>query len=390
MEYFLDVAFDGINKHGEELCGDTVEVIKTEDSTIIVLADGLGSGVKASILSSLTAKIAGTMMKEGASIYETVDTIAQTLPVCSIRKIAYSTFTIIKVKSDGTVYAAEYDNPALFLVRDNRIVNIEKSKKNINGKIITESNFCLCPGDTLALVSDGAVHAGVGAVLNLGWQWENIADYLVRMSEAEHYAKGISLNLIKTCSSLYAGRPGDDTTAVVVKFCTPNYVDLFTGPPIDRRQDEWIAEKMRLCRGKKVVCGGTAANIIAREWGCDIDVDMIEYDPQVPPTASIEGIDLVTEGVLTLRSTVNTIKDYLSLTCNKSSRDNFRGKDGASKLARMLIYECTHINLWVGSAVNAAHEKLNFPDGLKSKKVLVKELSNLLQLLGKQVTVNYL
>ena len=93
-----DIGYKSINHFGEQLCGDHVDVVEqSEDSTVIVLADGLGSGVKASILSTLTSKIISTMMSEGLSLSDCVETIAQTLPICSVRGVAYSTFTIMNI-----------------------------------------------------------------------------------------------------------------------------------------------------------------------------------------------------------------------------------------------------------------------------------------------------
>ncbi|TCO74971.1 SpoIIE family protein phosphatase [Marinisporobacter balticus] len=389
MTYFTDVAFDSINKYGEELCGDKVEVIKTEDSMIIVLADGLGSGVKANILATLTSKIAGTMLMEGASIDETVDTIVNTLPVCNVRKIAYSTFTILKINEDGSVYTVEYDNPPLIFIRGNRYYDVEKrSSTMINGRPIKESNFRLEPGDTLTVVSDGVIHAGVGAVLNLGWQWENVKDHLTHVAGKEKCAKNVTKNLIEVCKNLYADKPGDDTTVVTVKLRKGEEVDMFTGPPKDSETDPWVIKKFMEGEGKKVVCGGTAANIVSRELKEEIIVNMDFYDGDVPPTANVKGIDLVTEGVLTLCKVVEKIKQYIDdLEINTAYKQG--DKDGASKLVKMLIEDCTHLNLWVGKAVNPAHQNTDFPIDLTIKLKVVDELIALMKKLGKQVKVTY-
>lgn len=229
--YYIDTAYGSIIKDGEELCGDYVEQVNLSDSKILVLSDGLGSGVKANILATLTAKIASTMLKEGASLEETIDTIVHTLPVCSQRKLSYSTFTIIKVYKDGQVYAAEFDNPSLFLHRKGKDVSLYKTKRIINGKTIFESSFQLDQDSVLVVVSDGVIHAGVGMLLNLGWEWENVNEYLRGLSLEEKSALGVSTKLLDVCQTLYDEKPGDDATVVAVKIREQETINLFTGPP---------------------------------------------------------------------------------------------------------------------------------------------------------------
>lgn len=384
MSYFIDVAVESLNKYGEELCGDKVEIIKTEDSMIIVLADGLGSGVKANILSTLTSKIAGTMLREGASIYETIDTIVHTLPVCNVRKIAYSTFTIMQIFNDGRVYTAEYDNPPLVIISSTRKKDVDKKDIIINGKVIKESNFYLREGDVIVALSDGVIHAGIGGVLNLGWQWSNVKEYLEYVCLSENCSKKISKELIGVCSELYNGKPGDDTTAVVIKLRKPEIVDLFAGPPEDRQKDKWVVERIMSGSGKKVICGGTAAKIAARELDEELIVDIEYIDKEIPPIAKLKGIDLVTEGVLTLRKTVEIMRN--SKGAGELKLD---GLDGASKLAKLLIEDCTHLNLWVGQAINPAHQNPDFPSDLRIKVKIIRELERIMMELGKEVKLNY-
>lgn len=389
MSYFIDIGFDSIHKFGEELCGDKVEVVKHEDGVIIVLADGLGSGVKANILATLTSKIAGTMLREGASIHETVDTIVNTLPVCNVRKLAYATFSILKIFNDGRVYSVEYDNPPLILIRDKKHIEIDKKEVEINGRKIKESNFHLKAGDVLTIISDGVVHAGVGAILNLGWQWTNVAEYIAQLSKVEKCSKNISKGLIEACKNLYDYKPGDDATVVTIKMRSAEMVDLFTGPPNQKEKDSSIVRRLLQGKGKKVVCGGTAANIVSRELGEVLEVSMDFPDPEIPPVAYIKGLDLVTEGVLTLSKTVEKLKAFI-FSSDLYTVCNINRADGASQLTKLLIEDCTHINLWVGTAVNPAHQNPGFPADLSIKVKVVEELAELMKQLGKEVKLTYI
>lgn len=390
MGLFIDVAYDKLIKKDEELCGDRVEVIRLEDSTIIVLADGLGSGVKANILASLTAKIASTMLKEGADIYETVDTIVNTLPVCKVRNIAYCTFTLMKIYNDGRTYIAEYDNPPFFLIRKSNGVEVNKRESIINDKKVVESEFIMQEGDVLTVVSDGCIHAGIGNILNLGWNWNNVQDYLIRNTKLRRSSKNIAKDLIEVCWDLYGGKPGDDTTALCVKARKPEIVDLFTGPPKDERDDSTIIKGFMKGPGKKIICGGTASNIAVRELGLELKVDLDFYDKDVPPTATMKGIDLITEGVLTLSKALEKLSNYEAGFIEQGNYSSLEGKDGASRLVKMLIEDCTHLNLWIGKAINPAHQNPNFPVDLSIKLKIVEELVQHMKKLGKCVNIYYL
>ncbi|NFV11946.1 serine/threonine-protein phosphatase [Clostridium sporogenes] len=387
MSLFVEVASHSLNKYGEELCGDMVEVVRLSDCTIIVLADGLGSGVKANILSTLTSKIAATMLKEGANLYDTVDTIVNTLPICKVRNIAYSTFTLIKIYNNGDAYIAEYDSPPIFIIRNNKYLDFPKKEIIIDFKRVLESNIKLKPGDLLTVVSDGVIHAGLGEILNLGWQWENVKDYLERRSYQNMSTQFIAKDLLEVCFDLYAGKPGDDTTVVSVGIKKPVYVDLFTGPPKDKSKDKYVIEQLMKGNGKKVICGGTAANIVQRELNRKLKVNLDLINTDLPPTATMEGIDLITEGVLTLSCALDMIKSYSDPFYKLEENKLILKKDAASLLVKVLM-ECTHLNIWVGSAMNPAHQNPNLPIDLSIKLKLVEELSEYMKNLGKIVTVN--
>ena len=210
---FADIGYRSINHYGEELCGDHVDVIdqNEENSTVIVLADGLGSGVKASILSTLTSKIISTMVSEGLSLEECISTIAATLPVCSVRGVAYSTFTLIRLVNNEYAEIMEYDNPAVILLRDGRGVEIPKKEVNIGGKLIYSSRVKLQENDIFIAMSDGCIHAGVGMSLNFGWGRRDIVTFMETFYDVGFTAKTLSTILLDECNRLYGGKPGDDT-----------------------------------------------------------------------------------------------------------------------------------------------------------------------------------
>ncbi|NLI89398.1 MAG: SpoIIE family protein phosphatase [Epulopiscium sp.] len=390
MKYFIDVANYSVNKYGEELCGDNVEYIKLDNGFIIVLADGLGSGVKANILATLTSKIAITMLKEGASIEETIDTMTGTLPECQIRKLAYSTFTIVKINNDGEVYMVEYDNPSVFFFKNNRPKLLEKKKRVINNKDIYESHFIMDENDVLTIVSDGVIHAGVGMRLNLGWQWDNVNKYLAELVELENNADQIAANLMNVCESLYENKPGDDTTVVAIKTRPIEYVDVFTGPPENREDDDLLVHHIQNAKGRAIICGGTTANIVSKKLDMPIEIDLVNYTKDVPPQGYMEGVDLVTEGLLTLNKVKEILQNHYEMLDKGLVPTYIKGRDGASNLARILLYESTHIHLWVGKAINPAHQNPDFPWEFNLKIRLMEEIKDYLEKNGKNVEISYL
>ena len=390
MSVSIDAAWKSLNKHQEELCGDKVEILKTEESDILILADGMGSGVKANILATLTSRILGTMLREGAQIESCVETIARTLPVCSVRKVAYATFSILQIYHDGRAYLVEFDNPSCIFIRNGRIVDYPYEVREIGGKKIHEYNFTVQKNDCFILMSDGVVYAGAGSILDLnGWTWEAVADYALKCTKQSMSASRLAVMLSQACEELYEEKPGDDTTVAVARVIERKIVNIFTGPPKSKEDDGRLMHDFMHAEGKKVVAGGTSANIAARILGKEIVTRIDSRNPDVPPTAEIEGIDLVTEGVLTLGGCLKLLKKYVNDEFDAEFFDELDADNGASRLAKLLIEECTELNLFVGTAVNAAHQETELNFDLSMRQNLVDQLIRTAEAMGKTVKAVY-
>ncbi len=383
-----EVGFKSINHVGEQLCGDHVDIIDTDnDSSVIVLADGLGSGVKASILSTLTSKIISTMISAGLPLEECVSTIAATLPVCSVRGVAYSTFTLINIIENKTAEIIQYDNPKVLLLRDGKSIDYPQSEMYIGGKKIIKSVIRLEEDDVIVAMSDGCPHAGIGISYNFGWKIDDIADFMADMTRAGHTAKTLSTMLVDECNKLYGGRPGDDATAVVVKVRRREPVNILFGPPANRDDCNRMMSLFFSKEGKHIVCGGTTSSIVSKYLGKPIKASLNFLASDVPPIAEIEGVDLVTEGVITVNKVLEYAKDYLK---DNSSYEKWGFKhDGAALICRLLFEEATDINFYVGRAVNPAHQNPDLPINFNIKMNLVEELSKCLREMGKKIKVSY-
>ena len=383
-----DIGWKSINHEGEQLCGDHVDIIEqNENSTVIVLADGLGSGVKASILSTLTSKIISTMMAEGLPLEECVSTIAATLPICSVRGVAYSTFTIIHIIDNSVAELIQYDNPHVILLRDCLNYDYPKSELNIDGKKIYKSTIKLQENDIFIAMSDGCTHAGIGLAFNFGWKRENIADFMQTVASVGYTAKTLSTMLVDECNKQYGYHPGDDTTACVVRIRRREPMNILFGPPRNRDDCDRMMSLFFSKEGKHIVCGGTTSSIAAKYLGKPLKASLSFERSDVPPTAEIEGVDLVTEGVITINKVIEYAKDALGK--NELYEQWSLHHDGASMICRLLFEEATDINFFVGRAVNPAHQNPDLPINFNIKMNLVEELSLCLKQMGKRIKVSY-
>ncbi|MBR3843433.1 MAG: SpoIIE family protein phosphatase [Christensenellaceae bacterium] len=383
-----EIGYKSINHVGEELCGDHVDIAQeNEDSTVIVLADGLGSGVKASILSTLTSKIISTMMAAGLAIEDCVSTIATTLPVCQDRGVAYSTFTIIHLLNNEVAEIIQYDNPHVIFLRNGKNYDYPKTEMNIGGKKIYKTVVKLEEDDIFVAMSDGCPHAGLGTRYNFGWKREDIAEFMEVIAAGGYTAKNMSTMLVDECDKLYGGKPGDDTTACVVRIRKREPMNILFGPPSNRDDANRMMALFFSKEGKHIVCGGTTSSIAAKYLGKPLRASLNFESSDVPPTAELEGVDLVTEGVITMNKVIRYAKDYLGE--NQLYEEwNFK-RDGASLIARLLFEEATDINFYVGRAINPAHQNPDLPINFSIKMNLVEELSDCLNKMGKRIKLSY-
>ena len=384
----VDIGYQSINHDGEQLCGDHVDVVEQdENSTVLVLADGLGSGVKASILSTLTSKIISTMMAQGLPLEDCVETIAATLPVCSERGVAYSTFTILHIVNNEDAEIIQYDNPHVILLRDGENVEYPEIEMNIGGKKIYKSRVRLKEDDIFIAMSDGCPHAGIGMSLNFGWKREDIIEFMKTFYFVGYTAKTLTTLLLDEVNKLYGGKPGDDATVCTVRIRKREPMNLLFGPPSNRDDCNKMMSLFFSKEGKHIICGGTTSSIASKFLGKPLRVNLSFEDKEIPPTASLEGADLVTEGVITINKVLEYAKNYLA--DNNSYSEWSCKRDGASLISRLLFEEATDINFYVGRAINPAHQNPNLPINFSIKMQLVTELTECLEKMGKRVKVSY-
>jgi hypothetical protein len=379
-DFYIEVNSQQKNHDGERICGDVFlyRYIKEEDRVIAVLSDGMGSGVKANILATLTATMAINFTREHKEIDRIAEIIMNTLPVCSERKISYSTFTIVDIESNGRANILEYDNPSTIILRGKEIfdpswkkVVLDKGKNA--GKVLKSCSFIPEKEDRIILCSDGVAQSGMGGEdYPFGWGRDSVAAYASSLVKSEVSISAIMLSgkIVTMAHKNDVYKAKDDISCATIYFREPRKLMICTGPPYEKEKDQKLASMVKESAGKVIICGGTTADIVARELNKAVIDELIFEDPELPPESFIDGIDLVTEGILTLQKVNEILKSY-----NNSVR---LGKGPADKIVK-LIMESDEIHFIIGTKINVAHQDPNLPVDLEIRRTVVKRIARLLE-----------
>ncbi|MEN8202028.1 MAG: SpoIIE family protein phosphatase [Bacteroidota bacterium] len=390
--FYIEVACEQRNFGKERICGDVFisRKVKEEDRTIVVLSDGMGHGVKANVLATLTATMAVNFTMEHKAVEKIADIIMNTLPVCSERQMSYSTFTIIDIEHNGLTTILEYDNPQTIIIRENKAFDpgwqclILNSEKNA-GKEILSCQFQPRKEDRIIFSSDGIAQSGLGSdAYPLGWGRDHMLDYSLKLinNSPKISASKLALKMVNMAHRNDGYSSKDDTSCASIYFRQPRELMIVTGPPYEEENDKKLGDTVKAFKGKKVVCGATTADIISRELGVEIEDSLVFEDPELPPVSHMEGIDLVTEGILTITKVTRILKDY--------SASYTLGKGPADRIVK-LVQRSDEIHFIIGTRVNIAHQDPNLPVDLEIRRTVVKRMARLLEeKFLKEVTIKYI
>lgn len=388
--YFVDVDSWQIAKHGQFAAGDVFlcQKIKEEDRTLAVLSDGLGSGIKASVLATLTATMALKYTAGFMDIKKSAETIMDTLPICSVRKISYSTFTIVDMEGSGHARIIEYDNPPCVLIRHGAVAALNRTPIALpkwHDRTLNYSEFQACPGDRIVFFSDGVSQAGMGEYRTpIGWGIANVGAYVTQTIEVdpEISARSLAKELATRALALDGGEAKDDITCGVVHFREPRRMLMVTGPPFFQSRDHDLARLVETFRGTIAICGGTTANIISRLLERPVRMRLDDLDPEIPPPAHMDGVNIVTEGTLTLGRVASLLE--------AGTEPEHLRPNAATELVTYLL-ESDLIQIVVGTRINQAHQDPNVPIELDIRRNIVKKIAGLLESkYMKEVHVQYM
>lgn len=392
-DFFVEVDYQQKSFEGQRICGDIFlsSKVKEENRIVVVLSDGMGHGVKASILATLTATMAVNFTKEHKEPEKTAEIIMKTLPECSERKMNYSTFTIIDIEQNKKVTILEYENPECIIIRDRKILKPEESKTIVvNGdsncsKKIRKCTFVPVKGDRIVFCTDGITQSGLGTPrLPFGWGIDNLSRFAIDLVKQypQISARDLAAKVLNMAYRNDGFQSKDDSTCGIIYFREPRELLICTGPPYNAEDDSVLASEVKDFKGKKIVMGATTGDIISRELNLKIE-DVFKFeDPELPPINVMEGIDLFTEGILTL----NKVEKIL-----KAANINTKlGRGPADEIVK-LILESDAIKIIIGTRINIAHQDPHLPVELEIRRTVVNRIAQLLEeKLLKKVSVNYI
>lgn len=376
---FIEVDYCQRAKHGQLISGDVFlsEKVKEEGRIVSVLSDGLGSGVKASVLASMTATMALKFAASAMDIRRSAEIIMDTLPICSVRKISYSTFTVVDMAESGQTRIIEHGNPPFLLITpegETKIEKIEVRPERWHDRVISYTCFDVQREDRIVFFSDGISQAGMGEYRTpFGWGVPGVEQYIREQIDRHPHlsARELSRALVARAEEVDGLTAKDDITCSVVYFRSPRQLLVMTGAPFNRAHDQDLARMAERTPGRKVICGGTTANIISRQLNRPIQIDMRQArDSRVPPLARMEGFELVTEGILTLGEVLRLLEEGFA---PEELRSN-----AAVRLASMLL-DSDIVKFAVGTRINEAHQDPNIPVELDLRRNIVKRIARLLE-----------
>jgi hypothetical protein len=173
---------------------------------------------------------------------------------------------------------------------------------------------------------------------------------------------------------------GDDCSVVLGLCRTGQTVNILTGPPQDRDDDMPTVKRFLQLPGLKIVCGGTTAKLAAKFLNVPLEMENEPMSTIAPPRYGIKGINLVTEGAVTLNQVYNIFDEDVA---------HLHEDSGVTEL-RLLLDVADKLNIILGKADNTANADISFRQrGVLSRKVLIPLLAERLRQEGKLVNVEF-
>ena len=364
-------------RHADQPSGDIWACFREPAGTTLILCDGLGHGIRAHVAATLCLTRLTGLLKAGYSLRRAVERVADSIEAARGQDSSYAAFAVLRILNDGDATVLAFDMPGAVLLSPGHAAVLPGRPLTGERATLVEMNCHLVPGEGVLLTSDGVTQAGLGRGLRLGWTIDGVAGAADQFLAGGGRADRLPERLLQQADRLCRGEPGDDTTAVVAACRVGRTLNIFTGPPSDRAHDRAVVDRFMDEDGWKVVCGGTTASIVSTRTGRPIRVEQSE-SLVAPPRHFIDGIDLVTEGAVTLNQVYNLLDTDPDLIGEES---------GVSELLR-LVQAADRVNLFVGGSTNPASSHILFKQqGILQRPAIIPLIVGKLEAAGKLVVV---
>lgn len=365
------------SKKPHDPCGDVTACERTPAATTLVCADGIGSGIRARIAAQMCASRILELLRLGFSPRKAFTAVARTMEQARDPSRPFAAFTLARVRNDGMATVVSYESPPAVLVSRRHAAALPQSPMELGGAMAMESNCYLEPGDAILVMSDGITQAGIGSRFPLGWQTEGVVRWLNDRLTDGLEVPSLPQHLLDEARRLWV-QGGDDCTVAMAHCRRGQIVNLFTGPPANRADDAHAVRRFVQSEGLKIVCGGSTAELVARVLKQRVCVEQDAKSLIAPPRYEIEGIDLVTEGAVTLNQVYNVIDEDIRELTEDS---------GVTELCALLQI-ADRVNLFVGGAKSKAAGDISFRQrGILTRDRIVPLLVEKLRAAGKLVVV---
>jgi hypothetical protein len=236
-------------------------------------------------------------------------------------------------------------------------------------------------GDRIIMTSDGVTQCGMGtARYPLGWGQQGVTESLPKLLGPETSARMLARRIVREAELRDGSHPHDDISCLVVHYRSPRRLLVATGPPLKPEADADLARRVRQFPGRKIIAGGTTGNIVAREHGVSAVVEMKRLDAKIPPYATMDGVDLVTEGIVTMARVAELLET-----------DEPDGCENAATLFADLVLESDSIEFLIGTRVNQAHQDPRIPAQFELRRTITERIAQTLsQKHLKEVQLSYI
>ena len=372
----FEVKVDQASKHPGLPCGDVVVIEKNQNATTVIICDGIGSGVKANIFATMCAARIKELLKRGFSPLHAFSNVVNTMNEAPGKELPFVAFSLLRILNDGATTVLSYEMPPPILLSYGYSTVLQERTITVEERIISEAHCELKSGEGILIVSDGITQAGIGKGLTNGWEISGVDKFINDL-----FRTGIKLSKVpevvrQKAKEYWLGKPEDDCTAVIAYCRRGTQVNILTGAPSSPSNDHEVVRNFLEQDGFKIVCGGTTAKIVAQEAGKKLEIEESLFDPMTPPAYFMEGIDLVTEGAVTL----NQLYNIWGVDRKKMNK-----KNPVTELYDFIM-SADRINLFVGGAINIASNDISYKQmHILPRYKIIPLLTEKIQKMGKLV-----